>query len=64
MPVPEGQRRTVQVKLRLSPAAAAELRRLATHHGISVSEVVSRMVGVTQHKSPANSRNDSERNEE
>jgi hypothetical protein len=44
MPVPEGQRRTVQVKLRLPPAAAAALRALAEKHGISISEVVVRMV--------------------
>lgn len=44
MPVPEGQRRTVQVKLRLPPDAAAALRALAEKHGISISEVVARMV--------------------
>lgn len=47
MPVPEGQRRTVQVKLRLSPEAATKLRALAEKHGISVSELVAKMVGTT-----------------
>ena len=44
MTVPETQRRTVQVKLRLRPEAAAALRALAEKHGITVSEVVARMV--------------------
>ena len=45
MTVPEGQRRTVAIKLRLRPEAAAALRALADKHGISVSEVVAILVG-------------------
>ena len=45
MTVPEAQRRTVQVKLRLVPEAAEKLRALAEERGLSVSEVVARMVG-------------------
>ncbi len=44
MPVPEAQRRTVQVKLRLPPEAAVALRALAEKHGVSISECVARMV--------------------
>ncbi len=44
MTVPEGQRRTVAIKLRLRPEAAAALRALAAERGMSVSEVVDRMV--------------------
>jgi hypothetical protein len=42
--VPEAQRHTVQVKLRLSPDAAAALRALAEKHGVTISEAVARMV--------------------
>jgi hypothetical protein len=44
MAVPEGQRHTVQVKLRLPPEAAAALRALAEERGMTISEVVARMV--------------------
>lgn len=45
MSVPEGQRRTVQVKLRLPPEAAEKLRTLAEKHGVTLSELVARMAG-------------------
>ncbi len=50
MTVPEGQRRTVAIKLRLPPEAAAALRALAEKHGATVSEVVARMVAPDRSK--------------
>lgn len=42
--IPESQRHTVQVKLRLDPAVADILRALAEHTGENVSATVARLV--------------------
>ena len=40
MPIPESQRNTVQVKLRLDPETAARLRWVAHLWGVSLGDVV------------------------
>jgi hypothetical protein len=55
--IPEAQRTTVQVKLRLDVDVAEDLDALAERWGVNRSQCVARMVA-TQHKRPAGGSND------
>lgn len=44
--IPDAQRKTVAVKLRLSPEVAMALRKRAKAHGMTISAMVAYMLGI------------------
>lgn len=59
--IPNAQRSTVQILLRLPPDVAEDLDDLAERWGITRSGAVARMVEATQHKSDDTTRKDTEK---